>query len=213
MSMVCVICQARRPKRSCPGVRGDICSICCGQEREVSIACPLDCAYLQDARRHDKLVPLDPAAIPHPDVKVTESFLADNEELVIFLGQTLSRAALDTPGAADLDVRAALDALSRTYLTLRSGVYYETRPENSLANRIYGVVQEGLAEFRRTEQERSGLPKTRDADVLGILVFFSRLEMDRNNGRPKGRAFIGLLNGFYAAPSGAADKTSSLVLP
>jgi len=213
MRMACAICQIRRPKRSCPGVRGDICSICCGQEREVSIACPLDCEYLMDARRHDKPAPLDAASVPHPDIKVTERFLAENEELVIFLGQTLSRAAVETPGAADLDVRAALDGLIRTYLTLQSGVYYETRPDNALANRIFGAVQEGLTEFRRLEQERTGLPKTRDTDVLGILVFFARLEVDRNNGRPKGRAFIGLLNGFYAAPSGVADKASSLVLP
>ena len=213
MSMACAICQVRRPKRSCPGVHGDICSICCGQEREVSIVCPLDCAYLQDARRHEKPVPLDAESVPHPDIKVTERFLAENEEFVMFLGQALSRSALDTPGAADSDVRAALDALIRTYLTLQSGVYYETRPENALANRIYGAIQEGLVEFRRLEQERTGLPKTRDADVLGTLVFFSRLEVDRNNGRPKGRAFIGLLNGFYAEPSGVADKASSLVLP
>jgi hypothetical protein len=211
--MACAICQVRRPKRSCPGVRGEICSICCGQEREVSIACPLDCEHLQDARRHDKPVPLDAASVPHPEIQVTERFVAENEELVIFLGQKLSRTAIDISGVADFDVRAALDALIRTFLTLQSGVYYETRPDNALANRIYSAVQESIAEYRRLEQERTGLPKTRDADVLGILVFFARLELDRNNGRPKGRAFIGLLSGFYAAPPGEPDNASSLVLP
>lgn len=211
--MACALCQVRRPKRSCPGVHGEICSICCGQEREVSIACPLDCEYLLDARRHDKPLPLDVANLPHKEIQVTERFLADNEELLVFLGGVLGTAALETPGVADFDMRAALDGLIRTHLTLQSGVYYETRPENALANRIYSAVQEGLAEFRQREQERTGLPKTRDADVLGILVFFSRLELDRNNGRPKGRAFIGLLRAFYTAPSGAADKASSLVLP
>ena len=211
--MACAICQVRRPKRSCPGVRGDICTVCCGQEREVSIACPLDCTYLQDARRHEKPVPLDAASVPHPEIKVTEGFLADNEPLVVFLGEALGRAALETAGVADQDVRAALDALIRTYLTLQSGVYYESRPDNALANRIFGAVQDGVVEFRRLEQERTGLPKTRDSDILGVLVFFARLELDRNNGRPKGRAFIGLLQGFYPAPAGSADKASSLVLP
>lgn len=211
--MACVLCQVRRPKRSCPGVRGDICSLCCGQEREVSIACPLDCEYLLDARRHEKPVPLDPQTIPYRDIEVTERFLADNEELVIFLGRTLGTAALEIPGVTDYDLRAALDALIRTYRTLQSGVYYETRPENALANRLFSAVQQALAEFRRGEQERTGLPKTRDADVLGALVFFSRLELDRNNGRPKSRAFIGILSGFYADGSGAADSASSLVVP
>ena len=33
------------------------------------------------------------------------------------------------------------------------------------------------------------MSETRDADVLGLLVFLQRLEFDRNNGR-KGRAFV-----------------------
>jgi hypothetical protein len=211
--MACALCQVRRPKRFCAGVGGDICSLCCGEQREVSIACPLDCEYLQDARRHDKPVPLDVEKVPHRDIQVSERFLQENEELVVFLGQALSRAALETPGAADFDVRAALEALVRTYLTLQSGVYYETRPDNAVANRIYGAVQQGLGEFRRLETERTGLPKTREGDVLRVLVFFSRLELDRNNGRPKGRAFIALLQAFHAGPSAPADTASSLVLP
>jgi hypothetical protein len=212
--MSCALCRVRRPRRSCPGVGGEICTICCGREREVSVTCPLDCEHLREARRHDKPVPLDPAQVPHREIEVTEKFLADNEELLIFLGRTLGMAALETAGAADFDVRSALDALVRTFVTLESGVYYETRPDNALANRLYDAVREGVAEFRRSEQERTGLPKTRDADVLGLLVFFERLELDRNNGRPRGRAFIDLLRGFYSEPAGVAETAKSrLVLP
>ena len=199
--MSCALCRVRRPRRSCPGVRGEICAICCGREREVSVTCPLDCEHLREARRHEKPVPLDPARVPHREIEVTEKFLADNEELLIFLGRTLGMAALETAGAADFDVRSALDALIRTYVTLQSGVYYETRPDNALANRVYDAVQEGVAEFR-------------DADVLGLLVFFERLELGRNNRRPRGRAFIDLLRGFYSEPAGLAETAKSrLVLP
>jgi hypothetical protein len=178
------------------------------------VTCPLDCEHLREARRHDKPVPLNPAQLPHREIEVTEKFLADNEELLIFLGRTLGMAALETAGAADFDVRSALDALIRTYVTLQSGVYYETRPDNALANRLYDAVLEGVAEFRRSERERTGLPKTRDADVLGLLVFFERLELDRNNGRPRGRAFIDLLRGFDSEPAGLAETAKSrLVLP
>lgn len=212
--MSCALCRVRRARRSCPGVHGEICTICCGREREVSVTCPLDCEHLREARRHDKPVRLDPAQLPHREIEVTEKFLADNEELLIFLGRTLGMAALETAGAADFDVRSALDALIRTYVTLQSGVYYETRPDNTLANRLYDAVQEGVAEFRRSEQDRTGLPKTRDADVLGLLVFFERLELGRNNGRPRGRAFIDLLRGFYSEAAGVAETAKSrLVLP
>ena len=52
--MKCHICDTRKPRRHCPGVNGEICSICCGNEREVSISCPLDCPYLVEARLHEK---------------------------------------------------------------------------------------------------------------------------------------------------------------
>ena len=213
--MTCPLCQVRRPKRFCRGVQGQICTLCCGREREVSIACPLDCEFLQDARQHEKPVPLTAADVSHREIEVTEKFLAENEELLIFLSEILGKAAIEAQGVADFDVRTALDALIRTYQTLQSGVYYETRPENALAMRLFGTIQDAVAEFRRAEQERTGLPKTRDSDVLGLLVFLARLELDRNNGRPRGRAFIDLLRKFYAAPPpGAADTASSrLVLP
>jgi hypothetical protein len=213
--MVCAICQIRRSKRACPGVNGSICSICCGQEREVSVACPLDCEYLQDARRHDKPVPFDPAAALNRDVPVTERFLAEQEELLVFLGQRLAAVAMETAGVVDSDVRDVLDALIRTYRTLQSGVYYETRPENALAGRLFVILQESIAEFRRAEQERTGLPKTRDTDILGVLVFFERLALERNNGRIRGRAFIDLMRSFYSPAAGApADAASSrLVVP
>lgn len=211
--MACAICQTRRPKRFCPGVRGDICTICCGTEREVSVACPLDCPYLQEAHRREKPVSLEGIEVPNQDIRVSESFLRENEALLAFLGDRLSAAALETPGAADFDVRDALDALIRTYRTLESGVYYESRPENALARPIYDAVQDAVTEFRRQEQQERGLAKTRDADVLGLLVFLGRLELDRNNGRRRGRAFLDLLRSFSASAGAGVAKTSSLVLP
>lgn len=217
--MACAICKERRPKRFCPGVHGDICSICCGTEREVSVTCPLDCEYLRDARRHEKPLPLDAATFPNQDIRLSEKFLEENEELLAFLSASLGVAALETPGVVDSDVRDALDALVRTYRTLQSGVYYETRPDNTLARTLFDAVQNAVVEYRKQEQESRGMPKTRDADVLGLLVFFQRLELDRNNGRRRGRAFIDLLQSIYASrssKSGVADPGSlgsSLILP
>ncbi|HEY2018163.1 MAG TPA: hypothetical protein VGH38_31875, partial [Bryobacteraceae bacterium] len=131
--MTCAICETRRPKRFCPGINADICSICCGTEREVTVTCPLDCEFLQEARRHEKLVAIDPEKLPNRDVRVPEKFLRDHEELLAFLGQTLAGAAFDTPGAVDSDVRDALEALIRTYRTLESGVYYDTMPQGLMA--------------------------------------------------------------------------------
>ena len=215
--MPCAICQQRKPKRFCPGVNGDICSICCGTEREVTVACPLDCEYLRDARRHEKTVPMDARNIPNQDIRISEQFLEEHEHLLAYMGSNLAAAALETPGASDTDARDALEALVKTYRTLQSGVYYETRPENALARPIFDRVQKAVAEFRAREQERLGMPKTRDGDVLCLMVFLQHLEFDRHNGRHRGRAFIDLLRSFAAhSDSGggnAGTMGSSLVLP
>ena len=213
--MACALCETRRPRRFCPGVRGDICTTCCGAEREVTVGCPLDCEYLREARKHDKTPLFDPKQVPNRDINVTDQLLSDNEKLLAFLSMTLTRAASETPGVVDFDMRDALDALTRTYRTLQSGVYYETRPTNPLAAHICDVVQAGIAEFRRRETESLGMAKTRDAGILGLLVFMQRFELDQNNGRRKGRAFLDALSRVCAGEHGAAPLVapSSLILP
>jgi hypothetical protein len=212
--MACAICETRRPRRFCPGVRGDICTICCGTEREVSVNCPLDCEYLEDARAHERTAPLDPSGIPNQDIRVTDEFLRNNEALLAFASGTLLRAALDTPGAVDADVREALDALVRTYRTLQSGVYYETRPGNPLAAGVQATFQAAIQQFRQSETQRLGLSKMRDTDVLGVLVFLQRLELDRSNGRRRGRAFLDFLRHLYPSPPGEPERAPSpLIVP
>ena len=212
--MACAICETRRPRRFCPGVGGDICTTCCGTEREVTVSCPLDCEFLMEARRHEKPVPLQPGQIPNHDIRVPEQFLEDHQELATFLGAALARAAFDTPGAADPDVRDALEALIRTYRTLQSGIYYETLPQGTVAAAIFRGVQQAIAEYRTEEQKKYGTSRTRDADVLGVLVFFQRLELTQSNGRRRGRAFLGTLQGFYAgSPVPGPSEPSSLILP
>jgi len=212
--MTCAICETRRPKRFCPGIGGEICTICCGTEREVTVTCPLDCEFLLEARQRDKPVPFDPKQLPNRDIRVPEKFLHDHQVLLAFLGQALARAALATPGAVDLDVRDALDALIRTYRTLESGVYYDTVPQGPVAANVYRMVQHRIGEFRQAEQQKFGNSRTRDADVLGLLVFLQRLELTRSNGRSRGRAFLGALQGFYEGGSvSEPSPPSSLILP
>lgn len=212
--MACAICQTRRPRRFCPGVRGDICSVCCGTEREVTVSCPLDCEYLQEARKHDKSPSLEGIEVPNLDLRATESMLRDHEELLTFMAGALLQAAFEISGVVDQDIRQALDAQIRTCRTLQSGVYYETRPENPLAAGVCEMMQNAVMEYRREETERLGMTRTRDADVLRMLVFLQHFELDRNNGRRRGRAFLDALRGFYAAdPEPAAPPASSLILP
>lgn len=211
--MVCEICKTRRARRFCPAIRAEICPICCGTYREETLNCPLDCQYLQEARKHEKIPDIDPAQFPNPDIRISDRFIRDNEALLLFLGRTVMETALQTPGAVDRDVREALAALIRTHRTLDSGLYYETRPENPIAAEIGRRIQTAVAEFRRAETEQLHMTRTRDADVLGLLAFFERLEINRNNGRKRGRAFIDFLRRQFPEKSaGAAPAAPSLIV-
>lgn len=210
--MACAICQTRRPRRHCPGVGGDICPICCGTGREVTISCPLDCEHLREARVHEKAPPLDAEQLPNRDIRVSEELLESNQELLEFLGRTLVAAALETPGVVDRDLRDALTALIRTYRTLQTGIYYQTLPENALAARIFRAVEGAVGEYREEETNRLGMSRTRDADLLGMLVFLERVGLDRNNGRPRGRAFLDVLRGLQEESSAGASAASPVVL-
>jgi len=50
----CALCHTRKEKRFCPAIHDRICAVCCGKEREVTLDCPSECPYLQQARRHEK---------------------------------------------------------------------------------------------------------------------------------------------------------------
>jgi hypothetical protein len=199
----CAICDKRRPKRFCPGVTGDICTVCCGTEREVTVNCPLECPYLQEAHRRERLPEVDPRQFPNSDIVVDDAFLRRNEPLLLLLGASVLRGALSVPNIIDNDVREALEGLVRTYRTLQSGLVYESRPDNPLASRVYSGVQDTIADFRKHLAETGG--NVRDTDMLGVFAFLQRLEIQHNNGRPKGRAFIHFLAHFFnpaAAPPG-----------
>jgi hypothetical protein len=209
--MSCAICRTRRPRRSCPGVHGDICAICCGEEREVTVDCPFDCEYLQVARKHEPVAEIDPATMGNPDIRVTEESLEANSLLMLAIGGILLAAAVQTR-AVDSDVREALASLIQTYRTLQRGVIYESLPTNPLAANLCREVQEMVADFRQEETRRLGMTKTRDLDVLRGLVFFERLALDRNNGRVRGRAFLDVLR-LLQADKSKASVAPSLILP
>jgi len=214
--MACAICQTRRPRRFCPGVRGDICTLCCGTEREVTVDCPLDCEYLREAHKHEKPQPIDPETLPNRDIAVSEQFLRENEEFLVFLAQALGRAAASNSAIVDFDIREALDAAIRTHRTLESGLLYESLPANPLAAGLCRALAAAIAEFRRAEAERLGIHKTRDSTALGLLVFLQHFEISYNNGRRRGRAFLDALLGVYSVEAESevpGAGASSLILP
>jgi len=204
VNVSCKICERKRAKRHCPGVDGDICPACCGAERENTIDCPLDCEYLKEARLHDRPVAIAAEDFPNQEIKLSEDFIRQKEQLVMWLALALSRA-MESRKAVDSDAREGIDALIRTYRTRDSGLIYETRPQNPYAADIQEALKKAVDELQKQMTESSGLHTMRDADVLGTLVFLQRLELQHNNGRRRGRAFFDFLRTYFPTEQPAAS--------
>lgn len=195
--MNCVICGIRKARRACPGVRGDICTICCGTERETTVDCPLDCEYLREAHEHEKKPELSDDVLPDKGVIVEDDFVRQYEWVLMLIGSAIVDGYRTQPATTDFDVREALSALVKTYQTLQSGLLYETKPANPYAATICDLVRENVATIQaRLAQEGEG-GYLRDSDVLKLLIFLRRLEYLENNGRRRSRAFLDILNRSY----------------
>ena len=212
MNIPCQVCEKRRARRHCPGVGGDICPQCCGEQRENTIDCPSHCEHLREARHHEVAPLIAEADIPNRDVRLSEEFVREHEPLIFAFALALRRA-MEEQRAVDFDAREALAALIRTYRTLESGLIYETQPANPYAAAILDRLKSSIENLRQGLEQEAGMPRLRDADVLGVLVFLERLELQHNNGRRKGRAFLDFLRAYLPDPEPQPAVTQpSLIL-
>jgi len=178
------------------------------------VSCPLDCPYLVESREREFVGRLKPSTFPYKEVEVESHHLQENSDLLIVAGSSLFEAAIAEPGAYDSDAQAALDSLIRTQKTMDSGIYYESQPETVPARHLAAALREAIDEFRKNETEQAGFTRTRDKDVLTILVFLYRMALDRDNLKPRGRAFVSFLaEHFQPARAGAGQAESPLIIP
>jgi hypothetical protein len=211
----CPICQKRRRERFCPAKGEKICAVCCGREREVSLDCPFDCAYLIIAhRREDEhRAPLTAVDAPFPDVAISADIIDGQQPLLSALAGTLLGVADEHRDLVDADALAALMALAETYRTLGAGLYYERPPVAPFAQLLYGTLLKFLEEWKQPER-RAGAPASKDTDVFKLLVFLARVGRSRSNGRPKTRGYLQFLRQQF--PHSAAPpprETSRIIMP
>jgi hypothetical protein len=203
----CAICEKRKEKRFCPAVHGRICAQCCGEQREVTLDCPRDCVYLQQAREHEKPRPLtdfDRAGL-FPQVEIREQFLAEQEHLIVGLSFALAKSARADRTIQDSDLISALSSTVKRYETLvNSGLHYEPPVASLNQQKIADELQTMVKEYREAEQKHTGHSRLKDADVLRAMVFLVRMGYTRTNGRPKSRAYADfLIRQFPEAPASA----------
>lgn len=208
--MSCAICELRKEKRFCPAVHGRICPQCCGEQREVTLDCPSECPYLQQAREHERprsSSELDPAAL-FLRVELGDQFLYEHEHLIMGLTFALYKASRADRTMNDRDLIAGLSALARSYERLvNTGLHYDESTHGAASLAVMGELQTMVKEYREAEQKHTGYSRLRDSDVLKTLVFLVRMAYGRTSGRPKSRAFVDFLTSQFP------EKQSALASP
>ena len=216
--MSCAICEKRKEKRFCPAVHGRICPQCCGEQREVTLDCPADCVYLQQAREHEKPRPLqdlDQSAL-FPQIEIGDQFLYEHEHLMVGLSFALAKSVRRDRTITDNNLIAALTTMAKSYETLvNSGLHYETPTTSISQQAISEELQKMVKEYRETEQKHLGQSRLRDSDVLRALVFLVRMGYARTSGRPKSRAFVDFILAQFPEKTIAAPEEagSRIIVP
>jgi hypothetical protein len=209
-------------------MHGKICPQCCGEQREVTLDCPSECPYLQQAREHANAhhQPLgekdnDREAL-FPEVEITEPFLIEREHLILGLSFALGKSARADRSLLDRDLITALSSLAKSYQTLvNSSLIYEPPTANVAHQSIAREVETMVGEFREAERQHlSEIPshaRLRDSDVLKALVFLLRMGYGRTSGRPKSRGFIDFLFAQFpekqSALAGPEEAGSRIIIP
>lgn len=207
--MSCAICETRKEKRFCLAVHGKICPQCCGEQREVTLDCPSECVYLQQARQHERPRSADDLGGAELFLKVElgDQFLYEHEHLIMGLSYALAKRARMDRNLNDRDLIAALTSLAKTYETLtNSGLHYESPTASIGQQAIADEVQTMIKEYREAEQKHIGYMRLRDSDVLKGLVFLVRMAHARTSGRPKSRAFLDFLYAQFREDPSAIAK-------
>ena len=191
-----------------------ICAICCGTERERTLDCPSDCAYLIKAHRYEQEHRQPPATadIPFGDTEISRATIYEQEPLVSGLAHSLLKFADEQRFLTDLDVLAAVTALGETYRTLVSGIYYEKPPEAALPAALYTALAEFIQEYKK-QAAASAFSAPKDSAIFAVLVYLARLCRASTNGRPRSRVFLQVLRAGTPQAQEQAPEASRIIMP
>jgi len=210
----CPICEKRKAARFCPAKGEKICAVCCGTEREITIDCPADCAYLVSAHRyedeHQRSLPAD---TPLLEEKIPQDIVHTHQQLMAAMAFSIAKFCAAQPAATDPDVLAALQSLAQTYKTLSSGILYEKRPDAPVPRELYAALVAFVDEVRKQQAERATGPRLKDSEVFFLLVFLYRMGLLRTNGRARSRRFIEFLRSQFPQAPELKREESRIIVP
>ena len=185
----------------------------------MTLDCPSECPYLQQARQHEKPREFGetPPAETFPAIAVREEFLSEHEVLIAGILHTLGKVTRADRKLHDRDLIGSLANMAQSYQTLiASGLVYQEALPNPVQQAIIGVLQQLFQEFRDVEKKHRGYTTLKDGDVLLALVFILRLIHMHGSGRPLARGFIDFLHERFPEAQPTLDgegEPSRIIMP
>ncbi len=155
--MQCPLCQKRPAKRACPALRQQICPICCATKRQVEIACPSDCVFLETAHRH-------PAAVVKRQIDqdvgilmATLGNISERQLQLFFILQTIvvRHKPSGLTSLEDLDVAQAAAALATTLESASKGVIFDESTNSPVAEALRRELKPIVDEVAKSGGSRS----------------------------------------------------------
>ena len=211
--MLCPICEKRKPGRFCPAKGEKICPVCCGTEREVTIDCPVDCAYLLSAHRYEEQHPRTLSAdTPLLEVRLTSDVVHTHQQLLSAIAFTIARFCSKHQEANDPDVLAAIQSLAEMYKTLAAGIVYERLPALPVQRELYATLSSFLVESKQQKGPAS-FGSAKDSELFQLLVFLYRMGLLHTNGRPRARRFMEYLRSQFPDAKELQREESRIILP
>ncbi len=212
--MTCPICEKRKATRYCPAKGEQICSLCCGTEREVTISCPADCSYLIAAHRYeDEHKRAMPADTPFIEERLPQDILHSQQQLMSLLAFQIAKFTSTEPLATDPDALAAIGALAATYKTLQSGLLYEKIPEIPVQRNLYLALTKFLDDIKKEAAEKGNSGAVKDSSVFHVAIFLYRMGTLRSNGRPRSRRFIEFLRAQFPQTEQPQREEPRIIVP
>ncbi|MGQ9618444.1 MAG: hypothetical protein ACUVUG_05725 [Candidatus Aminicenantia bacterium] len=155
---ICVYCGKRKGKRSCPVLKGMICSQCCGEKRIKTIPCPENCSFLSTHMIYTKEKKVEKFA-----VEWVENFKdLDRESLSILAGiEFLIYSYLyDFPSTLDIEIISGMEYTRRRFSPI------------VIPGEVRNIFGENLQEFLNMGIKEGSIDRNRILAVLDRLINF-----------------------------------------
>lgn len=211
--MNCPLCGSRRARRACPALGHEICPVCCGTKRLVSIRCPDTCAYLASARTHPPAVVVRQRDRDARFVVPLVHDLTESAYVLLMMLQEVVKRYRPTaiPPLQDADVAEAAASLASTFETASRGIIFEHRPANLAAERLANELRSVLEQAAKS----SGRPSLVERHGPDALRRLERAARDaRTQLEPSDTAYLDLLDRLpYPGPDGQGGGQSSTDRP